>query len=226
MEKSYMKKKIMIVMLIVLAFNVTAATPAKAQNCKSPAQIVSNIWKKWGDTIIAVGCVAKSAAATSAAAPVTGGASLVATATLSATCIKNTQKYKEAIEKMVSLFNDLADNGPATLGPRRIEFGNLQTGVLLGPMDRTFVSVYPMDKDSVTFRIKKIEGESKVEVVICKINTEGSVTNLSVFETDDNDPDGKEYVKTVTGVSNHLVQIRLNGKSAVKKFKYQFRATK
>lgn len=216
----------MIVMLIVLAFNVTAATPAKAQNCKSPAQIVSNIWKKWGDTIIAVGCVAKSAAATSAAAPVTAGASLVATATLSATCIKNTQKYKEAIEKMVSLFNDLADNGPATLGPRRIEFGNLQTGVLLGPMDRTFVSVYPMDKDSVTFRVKKVEGESKVEVVICKINTEGTVTNLSVFETDDNDPDGKEYVKTVTGVSNHLVQIRLNGKSAVKKFKYQFRATK
>lgn len=221
-----MKKKILVVMLMILAFSVTTVPKAEAQNCKSPAQIVSNIWKKWGDTIIAVGCVAKSAAATSAAAPVTAGASLVATATLSATCIKNTQKYKEAIEKMVSLFNDLADNGPATLGPRRIEFGNLQTGVLLGPMDRTFVSVYPMDKDSVTFRIKKVEGESKVEVVICKINTEGTVTNLSVFETDDNDPDGKEYVKTVTGVSNHLVQIRLNGKSAVKKFKYQFRATK
>lgn len=221
-----MKKKILVVTLMILAFGVTTVPKAEAQNCKSPAQIVSNIWKKWGDTIIAVGCVAKSAAATAATAPVTGGASLVATATLSATCIKNTQKYKEAIEKMVSLFNDLADNGPATLGPRRIEFGDLQTGVLLGPMDRTFVSVYPMDKDSVTFRIKKVEGESKVEVVICKINTQGTVTNLSVFETDDNDPDGKEYVKTVTGVSNHLVQIRLNGKSAVKKFKYQFRATK
>ncbi|MGA9774132.1 MAG: hypothetical protein WBV94_34190 [Blastocatellia bacterium] len=221
-----MKTRIVIVTLIMLALGATAAPATKAQNCKSPAQIVNNIWKKWGDTIIAVGCVAKSAAATAATAPVTGGASLVATATLSATCIKNTQKYKEAIEKMVSLFNDLADNGPATLGPRRIEFGNLQTGVLLGPMDRTFVSVYPMDKDSVTFRVKKVEGESKVEVVICKINTQGTVTNLAVFETDDDDPDGKEYVRTVTGVSNHLVQIRLNGKSAVKKFKYQFRATK
>lgn len=221
-----MKKKIVIVMLMMLALNVTATTPAKAQNCKSPAQIVNNIWKKWGDTIIAVGCVAKSTATTAAAAPVTGGISLAATAALSAECIRNTQKYKEAIEKMVSLFNDLADNGPATLGPRRIEFGNLQTGVLIGPMDRTFVSVYPMDKDSVTFRLKKVEGESKVEIVICKITTQGTVTNLTVFETDDNDPDGKEYVKTVTGISNHLVQIRLNGKSAVKKFKYQFRATK
>lgn len=221
-----MKKKIVVVILMMLALNLTITTPAKAQNCKSPAQIVSNVWKKWGDTIIAVGCVAKSTATTAAAAPVTGGISLAATAALSAECIRNTQKYKEAIEKMVTLFNDLADNGPATLGPRRIEFGNLQTGVLLGPMDRTFVSVYPMDKDSVTFRIKKVEGESKVEVVICKINTQGTVTNLAVFETDDNDPDGKEYVKTVTGVSNHLVQIRLNGKSAVKKFKYQFRATK
>ena len=221
-----MKKKIVILALMTLTVNAMSAPGANAQNCKSPAQIVNNIWKKWGDTIIAVGCVAKSAVATSAAAPVTGGASLAATAALSATCIKNTQKYKEAIEKMVSLFNDLADNGPATIGPRRIEFGNLQTGVLIGPVDRTFVSVYPMDKDSVTFRVKKVEGESKVEVVICKIDTQGTVTNLSVFETADNDPDGKEYVKTVTGVSNFLVQIRLNGKSAIKKFKYQFRATK
>jgi hypothetical protein len=221
-----MKKKILIASLLVLTLNLTAAPAVNAQNCKSPAQIVTNIWKKWGDTIIAVGCVAKSAAATSAAAPVTLGASLSATAVLSAQCIRNTQKYKEAIEKMVSLFNDLADNGPATLGPRRIEFGNLQEGVLIGPMDRTFVSVYPMDKDSVTFRVKKVEGESKVEVVICKIDTQGTVTNLTVFETGDNDPDGKEYTRTVTGVSNYLVQIRLNGKSAVKKFKYQFRATK
>src|SRR5215211_2867058 len=154
-----MKKKILVTILLALALNTTAAPTVNAQNCKSPAQIVTNIWKKWGDTIIAVGCVVKSAAATSAAAPVTAGASLAATATLSATCIRNTQKYKEAIEKMVSLFNDLADNGPATLGPRRIEFGNLQTGVLIGPVDRTFVSVYPMDKDSVTFRVKKVEGE-------------------------------------------------------------------
>ena len=221
-----MKKKIVIVAVMMLTINAATAAPAQAQNCKSPAQIVSNVWKKWGDVIIAVGCVAKSAAATGAVAPVTGGTSLVATATLSAQCIRNTQKYKEAIEKMVSLFNDLADNGQATLGPRRIEFGNIQNGVLLGPMDRTFVSVYPMDKDSVTFRVKKVEGDSRVEVVICKIDTQGTVTNLAVFETDDKDPDGKEYVKVVTGVSNHLVQIRLNGKSAVKKFKYQFKATK
>lgn len=221
-----MKKKIMIVAVMMLSITAAAEPAAQAQNCKSPAQIVNNIWKKWGDTIIAVGCVAKSAAATSAAAPVTGGASLVATATLSAQCIRNTQKYKESIEKMVTLFNDLADNGPATLGPRRIEFGNLQTGVLIGPVDRTFVSVYPMDKDSVTFNLKKVEGDSRVEVVICKIDTQGTVTNLAVFETDDKDADGKEYIKTVTGVSNHLVQIRLNGKSAIKKFKYQFKATK
>src|ERR1044071_945493 len=148
-----MKKKIMIAALIMLTVYQAAAPRAEAQNCKSPAQIVTNIWKKWGDTIIAVGCVAKSVATTSAAAPVTGGTSLAATATLSATCIRNTQKYKEAIEKMVTLFNDLAANGPATLGPRRIEFGNPQTGVLVGPMDRTFVSVYPLDKDSVTFRV-------------------------------------------------------------------------
>jgi hypothetical protein len=59
-----MKKRIVIVVMMMLALSQAAAPRAEAQNCKSPAQIVSNIWKKWGDIIIAVGCVAKSAAAT------------------------------------------------------------------------------------------------------------------------------------------------------------------
>jgi hypothetical protein len=221
-----MKKMIFVASLLALTFSLTSTPAANAQNCKSPVQTVSNIWKKWGDTIIAVGCVVKSTAETSAAAPATGGLSLAATAALSAQCIRNTARYKEAIEKMVSFFNDLADNGPATLGPRRIEFGNLQTGDLIGPMDRTFVSVYPMDTDSVTFHLKKVDGESKVEVVICKIDTNGTVTNLAVFETDEKDPNGKDYTHTVSGVSNQLVQIRLNGKSLVKRFKYELRVTR
>jgi hypothetical protein len=212
------KKAILVASIFILLFHASAAPQASAQNCKSFAQVFTDVWKKWGDTIIAIGCVTKSAIETAGVIP--------ATITLSAQCIKNTQKYKQAAEQMVSAFNALADNGQATLGPRRIEFGNAQSGVLIGPSDRTFVSVYPMDKNTVTFRVKKLEGESKVEVIICKIDADGKLTNLSVFNFTGDEKDGTEVVKSVSGVENHLVQIRLNGQSAIKKFKYQFTATK
>jgi len=220
------KKAIVLASMLVLVIHASAAQNASAQRCESFAQIFADVWKKWGETIIKVGCVAKAAATTSAAAPVTGGTSLAATVTLSATCIKNATKYKEAAEAMVKLFNALADNGQATLGPRRIEFGNPQNGTLIGPSNRTFVSVYPMDKNSITFKVKKIEGDGKVEAVICRIDADNNITNLAVFNFTGDEKDGTEIVRTVTGVENQLVQIRLNGQSAVKKFKYQFIATK
>jgi len=220
------KKAIVLASLLILLIHASGAQTASAQRCESFAQIFTDVWKKWGETIIKVGCVVKAAATTSAAAPVTAGASLAATVTLSATCIKNASKYKEAAEAMVLAFNALADNGQATLGPRRIEFGQNQLGTLVGPSNRTFVSVYPMDKNSVTFKVKKLEFDGKVEVVICKIDADSKMTNLAVFNFTGDEKDGTEIVKTVTGVENQLVQIRLNGQSAAKRFKYQFSAIK
>jgi hypothetical protein len=220
------KKAIVLTSLLVLLIHTTGAQPASAQRCESFAQTLTDVWKKWGETIIKVGCVVKAAATTSAAAPLTGGASVAATITLSSTCIKNASKYKEAAEAMVVLFNFLADNGQATLGPRRIEFGNNQFGTLVGPSNRTFVSVYPMDKNSMTFKVKKLEFDGKVEVVICKIDGTNKLTNLAVFNFTGDEKDGTEIVKTVSGVENHLVQIRLNGQSAAKRFKFQFSASK
>ena len=83
-----------------------------------------------------------------------------------------------------------------------------------------------MDKNSITFKVKKIEGDGKVEAVICRIDADNNITNLAVFNFTGDEKDGTEIVRTVTGVENQLVQIRLNGQSAVKKFKYQFIATK
>ena len=213
--KSALKKKILVTCMLVVTINATAAPTAQAQNCQSLLQLVGNVWKKWGEVIIATGCVAGTTIATGGLA---AGASLA--------CVRNADKYKKAAEKMLALFNDLADNGPATIGPRRIEFGRTQSGTVLGPGDRTYVSVYPMDKDSVTFKIKKLDGLCRTQVIICKIDTNGKLANLAVFEFDKDDADGKEITKTVTGVQNHLVQVRLNGITLTRKFQYQFLATK
>jgi hypothetical protein len=210
-----MKKKIVIVTLMMLTLNATTAPKAEAQNCQSLLQVVGKVWKKWGEVIIATGCVAGTTIAT-------GGIGIGA----SLECVRNADKYKKATEKMLTLFNDLADNGPATIGPRRIEFGRTQSGTVLGPGDRTYVSVYPMDKDRVTIKLKKLDGLCRTEVIICKIDANEKVTNLAVFEFDKDDPDGKEITKTLTGVQNHLIQVRINGITLTRKFQYQFLATK
>ena len=216
------KKNMLITSLFILLIHATSAPTASAQNCRSLGQLVGDIWNKWGETIIKVGCVAKAVGETAA----TGGASLPATVVRSAQCIKNASKYKEAAEAMVGVFNALADNGPATIGPRRIEFGSRQNGTLIGRVDRTFISVYPMDKPSVTFKIKKLDGEGSIDAVICKVDADGRLTNLATVSFSENDPNGKEVSKSVSGVENQLVQIRLDGKTALRKFQYELYVTK
>jgi hypothetical protein len=208
--------------VIVLLLLASTAPIASAQNCKSAGQVVGDIWKKWGETIIKVGCVTKAVVETAAS----GGASLPASVALSAQCIRNATKYKVAAESMVTLFNALADNGPATIGPRRIEFGTRQNGTLLGRIDRTFISVYPMDKASVTFKLKKLDGEGTIQAVICKVDSDGKYTNLATIDFDDKAANGKEIIKTVSGVENHLVQIRLDGQTALRKFQYELQVSK
>jgi hypothetical protein len=208
--------------VFVILLLASSAPIASAQNCRSAGQVVGDIWNKWGETIIKVGCVTKAVVETAG----TGGASLPASVALSAQCIKNASKYKVAIESMVTVFNALADNGPATIGPRRIEFGNRQNGTLLGRVDRTFISVYPMDKSSVTFKLKKLDGEGSIQAVICKVDSDGKYTNLATINFDEKDANGKEIVKTVSGVDNHLVQIRLDGQTALRKFQYELLVTK
>lgn len=216
------KRAVMIASLLLVLLHATNAPTASAQNCRSAGQVVGDIWKKWGETIIKVGCVAKAVAETAGS----GGASLPASVAQSAQCIKNATKYKEAAESMVRLFNALADNGPATIGPRRIEFGSRQNGTLIGRLDRTFLSVYPMDKPSVTFKVKKLDGEGALEGVICKVDADGRLTSLATFSFGENDPNGKEITKVVSGVDNQLVQIRLDGKTALRKFQYELYVTK
>src|SRR3978361_2096932 len=106
---------------------------------------------------------------------------------------------------MITFFNAVANNKWATLGPRRLEYGTNQQGTLVSTGGRLFISPAPLDKNSVTIRIKKLDGKAEASVVICKIDYSGNVTKLEEFTFADGDDNvGQVITKTVTGVENTL----------------------
>jgi hypothetical protein len=211
-----MKKKALLSLCLMLVLHLTAIPTAQAETCKSPGQIFGDTYKKWGEVMIVAGCVTAETLAT-------GGLTLP----LTLQCIKKVDKYAKAAEDMVKFFNVMANNSWATIGPRRIEYGNTQTGTLVSTISRVFISPAPVDKDSLTFKVKKLEGKAKVTVVICKVDHKGDMTKLSEFEFDKGEDNaGQEISRTVSGVQGYMVQVRLDADSVAKEFKYNLRVTK
>lgn len=202
------------------AFSATSVTSLKEKcrddKCRSAAQIFSDVYDKWGAVIIATGCVAAVNAGS-------GGVAMAATLN----CIKNAQKYSEAVEKMVKFFNENAGNSRWKIGPRRIEWGTAQTGSVVSTLSRVFISAAPVDKDSITVKVKKVDGRAQADIIICKVDEKGNFVKLAQVEfAEGNDNIGQVITKTVTGVKGHLVQVRIDADSAVKKFEYQLTVSK
>jgi len=184
--------------------------------CRSAAQVFGDVYEKWGAVIIATGCVA-------AVNVGTGGVAMAATLT----CIKNAKKYAEAAEAMVSFFNAAMNNNRWTIGPRRIDWGNAQTGTVVSTFSRVFISAAPVDKDSFTVKVKKTDGKAQADIIICKVDDKGNFVKLAQFEFAEGDENiGQEITKTVSGVKGHLVQVRIDADSAIKKFEYKLTVTK
>lgn len=220
-----MKNNILLTIILTLvlysaAFSVTPGTSLKEKcdgdKCRSAAQVFSDVYAKWGAVIIATGCVVGVNAGS-------GGVAMAATLN----CIKNAQKYAEAVEEMVKFFNNAMNNNRWTIGPRRIEWGNTQTGSVVSTFSRVFISAAPVDKDSMTVKVKKVEGKAQADIIICKVDDKGNFIKLAQVEFDKGDDnEGQIITKTVTGVKGHLVQVRIDADSVVNKFQYQLTVSK
>jgi hypothetical protein len=207
-----MKIKFLAILFLLFALPTTAIPQDK---CRSAAQVFGDVYEKWGAVAIATGCVVGVNVGT-------GGIGMPATLQ----CIKNAQKYAEAAEQMVKFFNIAADNGRWTIGPRRIEWGKPQTGTVVSTFSRVFISAAPVDKDSITVKVKKLDGKAETDVIICKVDEKGNFVKLAQFQFDKNDGAGEEITKTVSGVKGHLVQVRIDADSVVNKFEYRLTVSK
>lgn len=207
-----MKFKTITTLFLIFALYSTVIPQDK---CRSAAQVFGDVYKEWGRVIIATGCVVGVNVGT-------GGVALPVTLE----CIRNAEKYAEAAEQMVKFFNANANNGRWTIGPRKIEWGKPQTGAVVSTFSRVFISAAPIDKDSITVKVKKLDGKAEADVIICKVDDKGNFIKLAQFQFDKTDGAGEEITKTVSGVKGHLVQVRIDADSVVRKFEYRLTVSK
>jgi len=208
-----MKARIFTTFFLILTLTASAFPQDK---CRSAAQVFGDVYEKWGAVIIATGCVASVNVGT-------GGVAMP----LTLQCISNAQKYAEAAELMVKFFNEQANNSRWTIGPRKIEWGKPQSGSVVSTFSRVFISAAPVDKDSITVKVKKIDGKAQADIIICKVDEKGNFVKLAQFEFGKGDNnEGLEITKTVSGVKGHLVQVRIDADSVVNKFEYRLTVTK
>lgn len=207
-----MRTRFFTTLFLIFALYTTAIPQEK---CRSAAQVFGDLYKKWGEVAIATGCVVGVNAGT-------GGIAFPATLQ----CIGKADKYAKAVEDMVRFFNANADNGRWTIGPRKIDWNKPQTGAVVSTFSRVFVSAAPVDKDSITVKVKKIDGKAKADVIICKVDDKGNFINLATIEFDKTDGAGEEITRTVSGVKGHFVQVRIDADSVVKKFEYKLTVSK
>ena len=132
--------------------------------------------------------------------------------------------------KLVDAWNRLVSGSSLQIGPRDMEFGSVQTGNLLAPADRRFISQLIEPEKGVTISVKKTgDGKADCIVNICAVDLNtGAETKLSRDTIDGNAAVGTEVKRSFTSaqVGNKIVIVRLDGKGVGKRFPYSFTATK
>jgi len=136
-------------------------------------------------------------------------------------CVSNLKIYPQIIK----LWNTIANNGQATIGAREAVYNQVQHGSVLSQGDRRFLAA-PSDRPSVTLSVKKVDGKSKLDLSICKVDGNGNPTLLDTFTFQPDAPAGQEYKKTFSGVLGHGFDIFLNGKGGLTKFEFDLKLSK
>jgi hypothetical protein len=179
-------------------------------NCGSAAIVISDLWEKYSDEAKAVGCAAAAAMAESQG-----------TALDVVECVERAEKTDDLVQAMVRFWNNNAGNSWAKIGPRRLDFDEKDKGALAGTGGRVFISPCPVPEDEITVSVRKRGGRGRASVTVCKVDPSGRKTELwdTTFDRGKNNI-GDRKSKTLRGVKGHLLQVHLDGKSAVKRFEY------
>ena len=199
-----MKKNLLIAtLLMTLVVSFTIVPAANAQDCNVPNSVAGLIKQLRDECKKLEGADANTSTCTS---------------------------KRSTFLKMVDAWNGIVSGSSLQIGPRDMAFGTPQTGNLLAPADRRFISQLIEEGKSVTVSVKKRDnGNADCVVNICAVDLNtGAETKLSSDTIDGNAAVGTEVKKTFTGaqVANHVLIVRLDGKGVGKRFPYTFTATK
>ncbi|MDC8005522.1 hypothetical protein POV27_15800 [Aureisphaera galaxeae] len=133
--------------------------------------------------------------------------------------------WKNKVQRIKNVWNAIASNGSATIGPRFLELdGGNETGTILGKTKRTFVTPPSFD-NRVEVTINKYDGKAKTGVVICTMGRNGVLQQKATYEFP-NDRNGKVKKFTLNNVKGKIIIIAMRNKSVGNKFKYRINAKK
>lgn len=106
-------------------------------------------------------------------------------------------------------------------GDRILLIGETQNGNLLAGANRGFQTVAPVDKDSVTVKLQKIDGGNGAIVKICAVSEDGSMKRVGTINFAEDNETG-EKTATLSGVQGKIIRVDIASfGGVVKKFQYK-----
>ncbi len=204
-------------LLLLLSVSISSS---QAQSCNSAASVVSDIFNKVHDLVVANGCVTGSDAAATRTRNNYGQNYFV--------CFNTASQINELQNQLVLFWNSKVNNSWATIGPRRLDLNQNHTGTLVSTGGRKFVSLPILDKNSITVTIDETSGKGKASVVVCKVNQNNQYTKVATKWFNDSKQKkmnkSEKQTVTVNGAKNHIIVVHLDGKSVANTFGYKLKA--
>ena len=133
--------------------------------------------------------------------------------------------WKNKVKRIKNVWNAIASNGSATIGPRFLEMdGGNETGTIYGQTKRTFVTP-PSFENRIELTINKYDGKARTGVVICVQGRDGVTTERAsyIFPKDKN---GKVKKFTLNNVKGKIIIVAIKNLSVGNTFKYRINAKK
>ncbi len=133
--------------------------------------------------------------------------------------------FKNKVTKIKNVWNWIASNGGANIGPRLLELdGGNEQGSITGQTKRTFVTPPSFD-NKVEITINKYDGKAKTGVVICVQGRDGVTRQRASYEFPNN-KNGKVKKFVLNNVKGKIIIIAMKNKSVGNKFKYRINGKK
>lgn len=195
---------------LVAAALATGPRPARANDCTSATPVLGEVWSKFKEVVGAAGC-AYAASQTGVDYD---------------KCLDAADKIKKADGLLLKFWNELAANGPASIGPRVIPMNKPASGKIVGTSERVFYSARPATKNPVIVKLTKVSGAEHVKVTVCTADQDKKCTIEETGEWQSDAKDGAQITKTLNGVKGkvivvHLAAARLNFKHLAYKIQIQ-----
>lgn len=224
--------------------NFAAAATGNVRDCTSFSEVVRDLAAGFRDAVVrfaqqnSCGLLERPMHATRAASNVTDEqgyrAAALVTEVLSEAydeCIATTSAASRLPDSMVGFWNSITGSDTwATIGPRQLQFGRDQTGNLIAPGDRKFISVTPfLGNGSVYLDLEESDGRARVTARVCSVGFDNYYQRLvafSVNETpEERDDQAQRILQDLGNLRNKFLIVYLDAAGIVgQNFRYRLRA--